>query len=142
MEYPSGGVEHSSRWEVVTVKLLITFMYLAKIYSIYAKLRRTRAGFNLYSFCSNGHQDLLLLLIIVLGCFLLIFLEIYECEATEATFFEDPSVQQLQRVKVCLISLFFLKSFLVPEKSKNNSSCRWRCTCYASLLPAKRYYCA
>jgi hypothetical protein len=120
MEYPSGGVGHSSRWEVVTVKLLITFMYLAKIYSIYAKLGRTRAGFNLYSFCSNGHQDLLLLLIIVLGCFLLIFLEIFECEATDATFFEDPSVQQLQRVKVCLIYLFFGGvRFLVPEKSKN-----------------------
>jgi hypothetical protein len=107
MEYPSGGVGHSSRWEVVTVKILITFMYLAKIYSIYAKLGRTRAGFNLYSFCSNGQQDLLLLLIIVLACFLLIFLEIYECEATGATFFEDPSVQQLQRVKVGLIYPFF-----------------------------------
>jgi len=94
-------------------------MYLVKIYSIYAKLGRTRVGFNLYSFCSNGHQDLLLLLIIVLGCFLLIFLEIFECEATDATFFEDHSVQQLQRVKVCLIYLFLYERFLVSEKSKN-----------------------
>ena len=111
----SGSVAHSHipRWETITLKLLMVFMYLAKIFSIYVKLRGTRAGFNLYSFCSNGQQDLLLLLIIVLGTFVLIPVEIYECEShsSDASFFESDGVKQLQNMKVCHIYPFF---FLDP----------------------------
>ena len=107
-------VSHSSRWETITLKFLMVFMYLAKIFSIYLKLRGTRADFNLYSFCSNGQQDLLVLLIIVLGTFVLIPVDIYECEShsSDASFFESINVKQLQNVKVCHIYLFFWTSFL------------------------------
>ena len=146
VRHTSGGVSHSSRWETITLEFLMVFMYLAKIFSIYVKLRRTRTGFTLYSFCSNGQQDLLLLLIIVLATFVLIPVDIYECEShsSDASFFESINVKQLQNIKVCHIFffVFFFVLILVPKKTKNKRSCRWGCTCYASLLPAKHCCCA
>jgi hypothetical protein len=111
----SGSVAHSHipRWETITLKLLMVFMYLAKIFSIYVKLRGTRAGFNLYSFCSNGQHDLLLLLIIVVGTFVLIPVEIFECQShsLDANFFESDGVKQLQNIEVCHIYLYFCLFF-------------------------------